>query len=199
MIKVSEHYDLLVENGNDPYLDSMELKAYMDKWDGAIFIEELNVNNEKSVLEIGCGTGRIAAKIANSVKNYVGIDISAKTIERAKQHFACNTNMQFLCGDFLVYRFRQSFDVIYSSLTFMHIKRKKSAIKKTFDLLNERGKCIISIDKNQSDYIDTGYSKIKIYPDNPQSIEHFLRDSGFVAVKRSETESAYILSAYKPQ
>lgn len=197
MIKIAEHYDLLIENGNDPLLDSLELQEYMNKWDGKIFIDELDVNKDKSVLEIGCGTGRLAAKIVNSVKNYVGIDISPKTVERAKQYFANNVNTQFLCNDFLTCNFGHFFDIVYSSLTFMHIKRKSFAVKKVFGLLKNSGKFVLSIDKNHSHYIDTGYSKIKIYPDNPLNIKRLLCNSGFASVKIRETELAYILSGYK--
>ncbi len=41
----------------------------------------------KSVLEIGIGTGRIAAKVAPFCLKLSGIDISPKTIHRAKKTF----------------------------------------------------------------------------------------------------------------
>lgn len=197
MITISEHYDLLIENGNDPVLDGKELQDYMDKYDGEIFLKELNANNEKSILEIGCGTGRIAAKITDIAKNYTGIDISSKTIEQAKLHFVNKPAMHFICGDFLTYDFNRNFDVIYSTLTFMHIKRKRTAIRKISALLNKNGKFVLSIDKNQSRFIDTGYSKIKIYPDNPNKLKCILNKNGFSSVSVKETELAYIISAIK--
>lgn len=197
MVNVAEHYDLLIENGNDPLLDSAKLCSYMDKWDGQVFIDELGLSSGKSVLEVGCGTGRLAKKIINSIENYVGIDISPKTIERAEKYFAKNPSMRFICGDFLGYRFNRSFDVVYSTLTFMHIENKKSAIDKIFDVMNDNGKVVISIDKNQSRYIDTGYSKIHIYPDDPIDLQRLLSAGGFTRVKVQEIEFAFILSAYK--
>ena len=73
-MKIAEHYDLLIANGNDPMLDSEELKNYMDKWDGNLFVSEMNPDECLNVLEIGCGTGRMAAKIAGEYKSYTGID-----------------------------------------------------------------------------------------------------------------------------
>ena len=61
------HYDSLIDEGNDPVLDCEELKAYMELWDGQTFIDLLELKKDKSVLEIGCGTGRIALKVANAV------------------------------------------------------------------------------------------------------------------------------------
>lgn len=80
MISVSKHYDLLIENGNDPVLDGKLLSEYMNKWDGEEFINLLDLDKNKTVLEIGCGTGRIAKKIVDLCKIYVGIDVSQKTI-----------------------------------------------------------------------------------------------------------------------
>ena len=54
------HYDSLIYEGNDPVLDSPELQAYMDKWDGRAFFDALDLSKSKSVLEIGIGTGRRA-------------------------------------------------------------------------------------------------------------------------------------------
>ena len=196
-VKVSEHYDLLIENGNDPMLDCKELQMYMDRWDGSVFIDELDLNKNKTVLEIGCGTGRIVNKIKDLVDNYFGIDISAKTLEKAKQHFEKFDNIRFIYGDFITYKFERLFDLIYSTLTFIHIKNKRNAIKKSYDLLNLQGKFVVSIDKNQSDFIDTGYSKIKIYPDTPQIIQDILKDVGFASVNVRETDAAFILSAIK--
>lgn len=50
------------------------------------FIEELCLTETKIVLEIGIGTGRLALKTAPQCKYLFGIDISEKTIERAKQN-----------------------------------------------------------------------------------------------------------------
>ena len=36
---VIEHYDLLIEEGNDPVLDPPILREYMDRWDGQLLID----------------------------------------------------------------------------------------------------------------------------------------------------------------
>ncbi len=196
MVNVSEHYDLLIENNNDPINDSEELKRYMDKWDGEIFINELKLDKQKNCLEIGCGTGRVLQKILGNFKNYLGVDVSARTICRAKEHFKDN-NIGFICADFLDLDFSQSFDLVFSTLTFMHIKYKKKAIIKIYALLNIGGKVVLSIDKNQNTILDTGYSKVKIYPDDKNYIEQIFVEVGFNNIKCIETEFAYIFSANK--
>lgn len=59
---VIQHYDLLIEENNDPVHDPKPLKDYMDKWDGQAFIDKMDLDKDKSVLEIGVGTGRLAVK-----------------------------------------------------------------------------------------------------------------------------------------
>ena len=53
---VIEHYDKLIDEGNDPFHDPKSLRDYMDKWDGQRFIDALSLDKTKSVLEIGVGT-----------------------------------------------------------------------------------------------------------------------------------------------
>ena len=83
---VITHYDLLVDENNDPFRDPPPLQEYMSKWDGEPFLESLELSDSKNVLEIGIGTGRIAVNVAPSCLKMTGIDISPKTIERAKDN-----------------------------------------------------------------------------------------------------------------
>lgn len=194
MISVSKHYDLLIENNNDPIKDSLELQNYMNRWDGDFFIRQLCLDETKSILEIGCGTGRILNKILGAFKSYTGIDVSCKTVERAKEHFS-QQNVSFITGDFINYKFNECYDVIYSTLTFMHIKDKKRALQKVYSLLNVGGKFVLSIDKNRNRVIDTGYSKIKVFPDKSKKIVKILSKIGFINIAVSEIDFAYVITA----
>ena len=46
---VIAHYDLLVDENNDPFYDSPELKDYMNKWDGQVFIDALQLDENKEI------------------------------------------------------------------------------------------------------------------------------------------------------
>ena len=86
------------------------------------------------------------------------------------------------------YEFGRKFDVIYSSLTFMHIKDKQAAINKVKTLLNFSGRFVLSIDKSQSDTIEYGTRKIKIHPDRKEDIAEYINQSGMSLIKVFETE-----------
>ena len=165
-----EHYNKLIDENNDPARDPKPLRDYMDKWDGEKFIESMELDKSKSVLEIGIGTGRLAIKVAPNCKSLCGIDISEKTIQRATENLLLYQNIKLICDDFMSFKFETQFDVIYSSLTFMHMQDKLSAIQKIASLMTNNGLFVLSIDKNQNEYIDMGDRKIKIYPDNPNDI-----------------------------
>lgn len=192
---VKEHCDLLIDEGNDPVYDDELLKDYMNKWDGKVFVESMKLNKNKAVLEIGVGTGRIAVKTAPLCREFYGIDISLKTASRAKVNLQSFKNAIIFCGDFLQFNFDIKFDVIYSSLTFMHIEEKEKCIKKVFNLLNINGIFVLSIDKNQNEFLDFGNRKIKIYPDDINKTKTYISDSGFEISKVIETEFAYIIVA----
>jgi len=193
LINVVEHYDLLIDENNDPFRDPPVLQEYMNQWDGQIFVDSMKLTISKSVLEVGVGTGRIAAKVAPNCAHFTGIDISPKTIERAKENLSCHHNIELICADFTQYQFNHRFDVIYSTLTIMHFEDKQHFISKTASLLHHGGTFCLSIDKNQSEYINMGTRKLKIYPDTLNHIISCIHETAMHISDIHETESAYII------
>ena len=189
------HYDSLIDEGNDPVLDPPELRAYMDRWDGDVFLDFLGNYRDKRVLEIGCGTGRLAVRVATLTREFVGVDISPKIVAVAREHLA-SANARVICSDFLHWESDEKFDIIYSSLTFMHISHKLAAIRKVAEMLTDGGRFVLSIDKNTSEWLECGSRRVKLYPDSPESIEEMMTEAGLTVIKRAETEFAYIISAF---
>lgn len=196
MEKVQKHYDLLIDENNDPVDDPIELKNYMDQWDGERFIKSLNLSKDQEVLEIGIGTGRLALKVVPFCKKLTGIDLSWKTIERAKRHLV-SYDVDLICDDFLKHEFNKTFDVIYSSLTFMHFINKEEVFKKIYHLLNSKGTFVLSIDKNQDKYLDYGTRKIEIYPSTKEEIHTVIDNTNFSIIEEYETELAWIFNLKK--
>lgn len=195
--EVIKHYDALIDENNDPVHDPKRLQDYMDKWDGQSFIDSMELSKDKSVLEIGVGTGRLAVRVAPLCGEFYGIDISPKTIERAKENLAGFENVSLICADFLSHEIDRTFDVVYSSLTFMHIEDKQRAVNKIVGLLNDKGRFVLSIDKNPSEFIDTGTRKIKIYPDTADEMAGYINTAGLTILNQYDTELATIFVAQK--
>lgn len=192
------HYDMLVMEGNDPVHDPQALKEYMDRWDGEVFIDSMELNSNKTVLEVGVGTGRLAMRICGRCKNFTGIDISPKTIEKAKINLKEYPNVELINADFNKYQFNKFFDIIYSSLTFMHFENKDEVTKKVWDLLNHDGKFILSIDKNREEKIIFGDDRwVKVFPDSKDKIEKILIKTGFIIKQVIEKDFAIIFVVRK--
>lgn len=193
-----DHYDNLIDENNDPIRDPEILKQHMDKWDGPKFIEALELSKDKTVLEIGIGTGRIAVKTAPKCKKLYGIDISSKTIARAKENLSFTDNVEFILGDYLEQNFSIKFDAIYSSLTLLHIENKQAFFNKVFADLKAKGRFVLSIDDdNQNDYLDMGEYKVRVYPDNPEDTKAGLLNSGFNIIDIIKTDYAHIFVCNK--
>lgn len=192
---IIKHYDLLIDEENDPVNDPPELQEYMDGWDGPDFLAALALNGTQDVLEIGVGTGRLAVRVAPLAKSFTGIDLSPKTIRRAREHLGDAVTL--VGGDFMTHDFGRQFHVIYASLTFMHIREKAAALRKIAGLLAPGGRLVLSLDKDQSGVIQYGQRQVEVYPDTPESLAAI--DCGLVWQKPVEVPFAHIVTAVKPE
>lgn len=195
--EVARHYDCLAQLGDDPVHDPEVLRRYMDKWDGERFIESMGLGSDKKVLEIGVGSGRLAVRVAPHCRSLTGIDLSQRTIALAEENLSGFCNVRLICGDFCTYDFDGRYDVVYSSLTFMHIRDKRAAVGRAAALLTAGGRFVLSLDKSWDRIIDTGASKIRVYPDDPEEISSYMAAAGLVMIERYEMEFAHILVAGK--
>ena len=71
-MNIKTHYDLLIEENNDPFRDPPVLRQHMESWDGQVFLDLLELAPSKMVLEIGIGT-------AHGIMGWTGISGSAGT------------------------------------------------------------------------------------------------------------------------
>lgn len=193
-IDVAEHYDKLIEENNDPFRDPVPLRKYMDKWDGQAFMDLLRLSGKEQVLEIGVGTGRLAAKTAPMCCKLYGIDISPETIERAEENLSSFQNVELICGDFLTHDFQEKFDVVYFSLVSMHFEDKQAFIGKISTLLKACGRLVFCIDKSQEKFLDMGSYKVELYPDNPTDMKCYAEAAGMKVEKVTETQLGIILA-----
>ena len=50
---IKTHYDLLIEENNDPFRDPPVLQKYIESWDGHVFLDLMELDESKTVLEVG--------------------------------------------------------------------------------------------------------------------------------------------------
>lgn len=79
----------------------------------------------RRVLEIGCGTGLFAEKIGEKVASYTGIDVSAESINIARERKINNQKVRFSCESITDMRLIPGqYDFIYSNDVFEHLHQE---------------------------------------------------------------------------
>lgn len=94
----------------------------------------------KSVLDVGCGTGELAYQISKKGSNVLGIDFSTEAIKIANSNFS-QKNLKF--KNMNVKEIKDKFDIIISTGTFEHMKDPLSILKLFKRHLNKNGQIII--------------------------------------------------------
>lgn len=175
---LTDHYDALIAENNDPVLDPPTLAAYMERWDGAPFMELLSLDGTQSVLEPGVGTGRLARRVAPRCRHLTGIDLSPVTVARARAHLSGYGNTTLLCGDFMTFPFRETFDRVYASLFLFHIRDKAAALARMASLLAPGGRLVLSVSLERAEWLDMNGRCLPLYPDDPDRTASLLLAAG---------------------
>ncbi len=95
---------------------------------------------DKAVLEIGCGTGKLAKELADETSKYVAIDSDCQSIKKAKSEKS-NVDFRIGYGESLVFDFA-SFDVVLFTLS-LHHQDSHGALMEAHNVLTENGQLVI--------------------------------------------------------
>lgn len=97
------------------------------QWEEVQFLIEHYVRPGESLLDIGCGGGRVADICAQSKVQYVGVDLSEKMVERSKKEFP---GREFHIADMQVLPFADgAFDHVIAVASFHHLPDIESRLK----------------------------------------------------------------------
>jgi SAM-dependent methyltransferase len=132
----AEFYDLIYHDkdyqGESNYIDGLIKKYLIDA---------------KSILELGCGTGRHALLLAEKGYHVCGVDVSEKMVEKAKLRLekinSLKDKVNFLPADIRTVRLNKKFDVAISLYHVFSYQTKNSDLIGTLDAaalhLNKNG------------------------------------------------------------
>ncbi|MCC7146303.1 MAG: methyltransferase domain-containing protein [Phycisphaeraceae bacterium] len=87
-----------------------------EAWAAAL-MDSLQLRGHETVLDIGCGDGKITAKIAGLLPQgrVVGVDQSPQMLEFAREKHGHKANLSFAAADARVLGFQEEFDVVFSN------------------------------------------------------------------------------------
>jgi ubiquinone/menaquinone biosynthesis C-methylase UbiE len=96
-----------------------------------------------NILDIGCGFGAFARRIAPRAERFTAIDLSPQMIKVAKERSQSYSNLDFVLGDFLKLHLpAESYDCIVTLATLHHLPLSE-ALSKMKSLLSPGGTLII--------------------------------------------------------
>jgi trans-aconitate 2-methyltransferase len=109
----------------------------------------LSLQPQESVLDVGCGDGRITAEIASLVPEgrVVGIDRSAEMIGFAAEHFPPQqfTNLRFLQADASALPFDAEFDAVFSNAVLHWVLDHEPVLAGISRSLRPGGRCVLQM------------------------------------------------------
>jgi ubiquinone/menaquinone biosynthesis C-methylase UbiE len=118
-------YEMAVGRGYDKVRNGWSKQDFETRSDDTI-ATYLNLKKRYKVAEIGCAMAYACKNVAPKVKEYVGIDFSAKMIEEAKVINSSFENAKFVVNDGLTIPFEDDyFDIVFCELCFQHMNREQ--------------------------------------------------------------------------
>ena len=107
-----------------------------------------NINEKKSILEIGCGIGRNLETILKNklkFKSYTGIDFSESMLKIADRKYNKIKNVKFIKKDVSdLSSLNSKFDIIICTWVLSHVENPSSVVNYAQKLLKKKGKLFLT-------------------------------------------------------
>ena len=106
---------------------------------GKDVIHVLSPKQGESILDLGCGTGELAAQISAAGASVIGIDLSNEMIEAAKKKYS---DIQFSVGDAENFQLEEQVDAVFSNAALHWMRRPEKVISCVWDALKPGGRFV---------------------------------------------------------
>jgi trans-aconitate 2-methyltransferase len=164
-------------------------------------LEKLKLKGDESVLDIGCGDGKITALIAKALPNgkAVGVDSSAQMIKLAETSFISKAtpNLSFQLMDARNLAFREEFDIAFSNAALHWILDQKTVLLGVQRSLKPHGRVLFQMaGKGNAKAILDIFEELLVLPQWQRYFEGFIFPYAFLD---SEKYRVLLLEAgYEP-
>ncbi len=111
------------------------------------FLKEVQFKGAESILDVGCGDGKITAAMAKAVPSgsVIGVDISSSMIQAARNAFPNQKNLSFYVADAAKIDDHEKFDLITSFTVMQWVLEQKTALQGFEKALKPGGKLWIQM------------------------------------------------------
>jgi trans-aconitate methyltransferase len=107
---------------------------------GKDLIKQLKPQEDELILDLGCGTGRLANEISKSGATVIGIDASEKMINAAREKYS---EIDFFVKDTANFQFKEPFDAIFSNAALHWVLESEKAIICMHNNLKKHGRLVL--------------------------------------------------------
>jgi trans-aconitate 2-methyltransferase len=180
---------------------------------GRKLIEMAKVKAGDSILDIGCGTGRLTcelAKLAHKGK-VVGIDPSPEMVNKARETVTSFGNISLMQIPAQKMDFMSEFDIVYSNSALQWIKEQEDIIARSYRALKPNGRiavqmpakdfCWAMTENIQSAISALGLESIFNKMGSPwrfslkEEMEGFFNDAGFLNIRAYYKEDRFFFES----
>src|SRR5580700_8966364 len=109
---------------------------------GASLVELLDPKPGERILDLGCGTGHLTAKIAEAGVEVTGLDSSTSMIAQARQNFP---GLKFSLADARDFRFDRPFDAVFSNAALHWIHDAEAVVRSIAAALRPGGRFVLEM------------------------------------------------------
>ena len=106
---------------------------------GAGVVELLAPQAGETILDLGCGTGHLAARIAQAGSHVAGLDPSQTMLQAARANYP---ELDFRAGDARTFRFDERFDAVFTNAVLHWIPDPQSVANNVFAHLKNGGRFV---------------------------------------------------------
>ncbi|MEA4846402.1 MAG: class I SAM-dependent methyltransferase [Clostridiaceae bacterium] len=125
---------------------------------GKSMIDLVNIEKDRKILDLGCGTGVLTNELAQKGAFVVGIDLSEDMVKKAKENYPA---LHFQVADATNLPFNNDFDTVFSNAVFHWIPDQGKLLDAVYSSLKKGGNLICEFGaKNNIRHIQTAFEKI---------------------------------------
>ncbi len=182
---VEELFNDFAESFNNNLLNELNYSAPEDL---LLLLKENTdlIEIKKDVLDLGCGTGIFGSKIKQYSKNLIGVDLSGKMLEKAKDLNVYSNLIKSDINEFLEKEI-STYDLIASTDVFIYVGRLDNVFNHSKRLLSKNGVLAFSLESlehvNHSSQDDFKLTETGRYVHSLNYINRLAEANGLVNIK----------------
>lgn len=156
---------MAIFDGDAPIYDhwfEMKIGHYADKVETKVLFGMLGAKPGMHILDVGCGTGNMAIKLAEMGVQVTGIDASEEMLKIAREKAEKRgLSISFFQKDITEAGWKDHFDGVCSNTAFEFIECKEKAVEKMLEVVKPGGRVAVGTINRDSDWYDFYEEELK--------------------------------------